>query len=104
MKDEPNEAVEQAKARAQRTAAAFLAVFGRTGKRSENQTVVLGHLEICAGDSGNSYRFNEAKDGLALIAAGIHRDGARSILRVIERQVDLAANAPLPAPKPKTKR
>jgi hypothetical protein len=39
-----------------------------------------------------------------LIAAGIHRDGARSILRVIERQVDFAANAPLPAPKPKTKR
>jgi hypothetical protein len=76
-------------------------VFGSPAKRSEAQKLVLSHLAICAADDGNSYRFNEAKDGVALIAAGLHRDGARSILRVIERQVDIAANAPVPKAKSK---
>ena len=97
---EASDAAQQARAKARQLAESFLTVFGRPSKRTVDQRVVVAHLAVCAGDDGNSYRFNEAKDGLALVAAGIHRDGARSILRVIERQVELAANADKPA-KPK---
>ena len=88
---QPSDAVQQARAKAERLASAFEHVFGSLARRSEDQQIVLSHLATCAGDDANSYRFNEARDGLALIAAGIHRDGARSILRIIERQVEIAA-------------
>jgi len=101
-----SEAVAQARAKAQRLALSFQAVYGQPGpKRSEAQRSVLEHLAVCAGDDANSYRFNEAKDGVALIAAGIHRDGAKSILRVIERQLSIArAHKDPPKIKPQTKR
>ena len=95
----PSEALKASRLRAQQLANAFEAVFGQPKKRSESQKMVLEHLTICAGDDGNSYRFNEAKDGLALIAAGIHRDGARSQLRIIDRQLSQAIT--LKASKPK---
>lgn len=99
-----SEALIQARAKARRTAGAFEEVFGQPRSRSASQKLVLEHLEVCAGDDGNSYRFNEAKDGIALVCAGIHRDGARAILRVIERQVTLAAEAGKQAkPKPTVK-
>jgi len=82
----------------------FAQLFGIPGKRSEAQTVVLNHLQKCAGDDGNSYRFGDAKDGIALIAAGIHRDGAQSLLKVIHRQVDLSQKVREPKPQPITKR
>ncbi len=94
--DKP-EAALQAQARAIRLSNAFVAVFGKAKQRSTDQAAVLAHLELCAGDDNNSYRFNEAKDGLALIAAGIHRDGAKSILKVIDRQIQIAEK--LGAPK-----
>jgi hypothetical protein len=86
-----SDALQQARAKAQRTANAFESVFGQPRKRSAAQSHVIEHLAICAGDEGNAYRFNEARDGVALIAAGIHRDGAKSLLRVIERQLAIAA-------------
>lgn len=99
------DAIEQARARAQRLANAFADVFGQPKKRNETQQLVIEHLSVCAGDDANSYRFNEAKDGLALIAAGIHRDGARSLLRIIDRQLSIAANVREPRkPKPATTR
>ena len=100
----PSDAVAQAKARTQRIANAFVAVFGKGDGRSAEQKLVLEHLETCAGDDGNSYRFNDARDGVALIAAGIHRDGARSILRIIERQCSLAEKPDKSVANPKTKR
>src|SRR5271154_5844949 len=95
----PNEAQQQARAAALQLAEAFEAVFGAPKKRTEAQKRVVEHLTVCAGDDGNSYRFNEAKDGLALIAAGIHRDGARSMLRIVERQISNAVKLRAQAPK-----
>lgn len=109
MSSDPNpartDAVAEAKARAQRLANAFVAVFGQESRRTPEQTLVLGHLAACAGDEANSYQFNAARDGIALIAAGIHRDGAKSLLLVIQRQLALADKifAPKKA-KPKTHR
>lgn len=100
-----NEAALQAKARQQRLAAAFADVFGLERQRSLAQKSVIEHLAVCASDESNSYRFNEAGDGIAMIAAGIHRDGARSMLRIIERQLSIAANAAKPEKaKPTTRR
>ena len=98
-------ALREAKARAHQLARDFEAVFGQPRKRTPAQGGVLGHLALCAGDDANSYRFNEAKDGVALIAAGLHRDGAKSILRVITRQLAIAAKVREPKKaKPETKR
>lgn len=109
MSSEPDapksEAVQQARAKAHRLATAFEAVFGQPRKRTAAQSLVSEHLSVCAGDDGNAYRFNEARDGVALIAAGLHRDGAKSILRVIERQLAIAARVREPKrDKPKTTR
>ena len=98
----PSEAAQQLKAKAQRLALAFQSVFGQPAKRSLAQQLVLEHLVVCAGDDANSYRFNDAKDGIALIAAGLHRDGARSILRIIDRQLSLAAKSRQDATKTKS--
>ena len=87
-----------------RIANAFAQVFGHDGTRSEAQSIVLEHLEKCSGDDGNSYRFNEVKDGIALIAAGIHRDGAKSVLKIIHRQLDLSLKVREPKPQPIIKR
>lgn len=101
---EQNEAQTQAKLKAQKIANAFHAVFGEPDKRTSDQKTVIEHLAVCAGDDGNSYRFHEAKDGISLIAAGLHRDGAKSLLRVIEFQVAKAQTQAADKPKPKTKR
>jgi hypothetical protein len=97
-----SEATVQARARAERLAGAFREVFGYERERSTSQKLVLEHLSTCAGDDANSYRFNEAKDGLALIAAGVHRDGARSLLRIIERQLAISEKSGSKRPKPAT--
>lgn len=100
-----SEAIALARAKAHRLALAFIAVFAEPKKRTAEQKAVIEHLRMCAGDDANAYRFNEAKDGVALIAAGIHRDGAQSLLRVIERQLAIAAHAATDKPeKPKVKR
>lgn len=101
MTPHENAAEAQQKARIERqdTARAFAEVFGLPRRRTAAQLKVIGHLAVCAGDDGNAYRFNEAKDGIALVAAGIHRDGAKSVLRVIERQISIAADLKAPTPK-----
>lgn len=105
LKPEPTEGQQQARARAQQLANAFQAVFGQPRKRTAEQQRVLDHLATCAGDDCNAYQFNQARDGVALIAAGLHRDGAKSILRVIERQLLIASNVkPAKAEKPKVRR
>ncbi len=100
-----SDAVEQARARTQRLAHAFHSVFGHPDHRTETQKLVLDHLGTCAGDDTNSYQFGAAKDGISLIASGIHRDGAKSLLRIIERQVQIFSKIGQgKKPQPKTKR
>ncbi len=99
----PNEAQQQARARAQQLARSFLTVFGREGSRTASQRLVIEHLERCAGDESNAYQFNGAKDGVALVAAGIHRDGAQSITRIIKRQISIATELKAETPKPAVK-
>lgn len=98
------DALKEARIRAAQLHADFATVFGHPHKRTPAQGNVLGHLAVCAGDDANAYRFNEAKDGVALVAAGIHRDGAKSILRVIDKHLALAATQKTDKPKTKTKR
>lgn len=96
--NEPSDATRQAQAKADRVSLAFAEVFGFEKKRTAAQKIVVEHLTVCAGDDGNAYRFNEAKDGVALIAAGIHRDGAQSLLKVIKRQLQFAGKVGEPKP------
>lgn len=100
-----SDALEQARAEARRLAASFETVFGQPRKRTAEQHRVLEHLAKHCGDDQNSYRFNDAKDGIALIAAGIHRDGAKSVLLVIDRQLAIAAKKEQPVkPAPVVRR
>ena len=82
----------------------FVQVFGQYGHRTEAQNAVLAHIEKHAGEEGNSYRFHDAKDGIAIIASGIHRDGAKSVLKLINRQLELANKQQEPKPQPIIKR
>ena len=91
--DEKKESLELARAKADRLANAFKDVFGLDSKhRSESQALVLAHLEVCSGGDGNDFRFTEGRDGVAIAIAGFQLDGARSILRVIDRQLKIASN------------
>lgn len=86
-----------------RLARAFLSLFGSPKKRTSDQRLVVEHLEKCAGEGQNSYQFNGV-DGVAIIAAGIHRDGAKALLLVISRQISHAETAEIEKPKPTVKR
>ena len=95
----------QAEARRSELARCFEEVFGQPGRRTASQKRVFEHLALCAGSDANSYRFQEARDGLSIIAAGIHRDGAQSIVKIIFRQLEIAAKAKVEKKaKPQTKR
>ena len=97
---QPSEALQQSRLKAARLANAFQSTFGQKDRRSAAQELVFEHLAACAGDEGNSYKFGGSGDGVAQIAAGIHRDGARSLLRVIERQLSHAEDLKVAKPKP----
>lgn len=100
-----SEGRDQSEIETQRLAADFAEVLGQPRTRTEAQSRVVAHLAKHASDSGNSYDFNSPKDGISIIAAGIHRDGAKSVLRVIERQLSIAANVrPAKVAKPKVLR
>lgn len=98
-----SDAIKESRAKAERLAAAFAEVFCAGSRRTASQRLVLDHLGKCAGDEGNSYKFGDSGDGISKIAAGIHRDGARSILRVIDFQIDKHSKLKQPkAAKPQT--
>ena len=82
---------------------AFQSVFGSGKLRNVDQKLVLDHLKHQAGEGTNSFQFQGA-DGIAMIASGIHRDGAKSILLTIERQLQIAANEKPKKEPTKTKR
>jgi len=99
----PSEAVAQARAKAERLAGAFLALFGRGTSRTPEQKLVFAHLKICADDDRNSFNFPAGRDGFAVALAAAQMDGAKSILRIINRQIALAQKPPgALKPKPKT--
>lgn len=94
----------QAEARAQALALAndFREVFGVPRRRSDSQERVLAHLREKAGGPGSAFRPQGEGDGLKILLAGIQRDGARSVLDVIDYQLDKASKGtktPKPAPK-----
>ena len=102
---EKSEAQVQAEAKRILLANQFVEVFAQPNKRTLAQKAVIAHLETCAGDDQNSYRFNESRDGIAMIAAGIHRDGAKSMVRIVDRQLQIALNEKqAPKAKPRTVR
>ena len=102
---ETSEAQKQAEAKRLLLAKQFEEVFAQPNKRTLAQKAVIAHLETCAGDDQNSYRFNDSQDGISRIAAGIHRDGAKSMVRIVDRQLQIALNENKPAKsKPKTVR
>jgi RNase P protein component len=82
---------EKVDAIALRRAEDFETVFGQPRRRSDPQRRVWEYLESVAGDAENSYQFHKATDGLAIIAAGLHRDGAKSLLQVIRLHLRNAA-------------
>lgn len=64
--------------------------------------MVYDHLAL--DDNHNSYEFAGHRDGISIIAAGIHRDGAKSLVRIIDRQLKIAAVVREEKTKPKAKR
>jgi len=88
----------QAEARAQALALAndFKEVFGTPRRRSDAQDRVLAHLRQQAGGPGSAFRPQGEGDGIKILVAGIQRDGARSVLDVIDYQVEKSMKAPRP--------
>lgn len=74
-----------------RRAEDFETVFGQAKRRTPSQSRVFEYLEACAGDTENSCRFNKGNDGIAMVAAAIHMDGAKSLLQIIRLQLRNAA-------------
>lgn len=90
----------EAKAQALSLANDFREVFEIPRRRSDAQDRVLAHLSACAGGQGSAFRPQGEGDGLKILVAGIQRDGARSILDVINYQVEKSMKSPKP-PKAK---
>lgn len=90
MSEKAEEATAQQKARlaAAQLAEDFRECFGIGRSRSRGQKAVLDHLKKCAGGSGSAYRPDGSHDGISIVVAGIHRDGARSVLEVIDFQLE----------------
>jgi hypothetical protein len=106
-KESPSEAVEQARAKARRLANSFAVVFGKDTRRSEAQKLVIDHLSACAGngEDGNAFRFTDQGDGFRLALSAAHLDGAKSVLRIIHRQLRIATQPKeTPKAKPSVKR
>ena len=94
MLDRKKEIQDEMNADRRRLANSFEAVFAQPRKRNEHQQRVLEYLETCAGWATNDFDFLSPTDGVKCVSAGIHRDGAKSILRVIHRQLENATVKP----------
>lgn len=105
-KGEESEAIKQAKLRALQLAQSFEAVFGQPRKRTDAQRLVLEHLEKCCGggEDGNAFRFTDATgDGWKTALSAAHLDGAKSVLRVVNRQLSIASKPKQAEDRPKPK-
>ena len=99
----PSEAKAQLEAAKAQRAADFREVFGSNKSRTPVQQRVLEYLETGVEDDNNSYDFRGKSDGITVIASGIHRDGAKSIFRIIKRNLSYAEDKKAEKPKPKAK-
>lgn len=92
---------EQIRAEKLRLARSFLEVFGSPKRRTSSQKLVLAHLsKDLDPEETNAFRFG-GTDGIGLIASGIHRDGAQTVLRMINRNVREAEEESFQQEKPK---
>ena len=92
---------------ARRLHLAFQSVFGQPGKasRTSDQRLVLKHLQKVGCLGAPIFVANPA--GQMDPVAAAHRDGARTVILIIERQLELARQSPEgdePKKKPKVKR
>lgn len=97
------EAVAENEGANRKIANAFLSIFGQPGKRGENQTLVLSHLEQQASDGRNCFQFH-GKDGIAMALAAAHIDGAQAQIRTINRQISFATVLAKPKHAPKVRK
>lgn len=92
---------------ARRLHLAFQSVFGQPGKsgRTSDQRLVLKHLQKVG--YLNAPIFSTAPGQSMDVIAAAHRDGARTVILIIERQLELARQNPEgdePKKRPKVKR
>lgn len=92
----PPEAVQQARLAKQRLCNAYKELFGVEGQRTEAQRLVYDDLNLGIGEDDETYRFQDKRDGIAIIASGLRRDGAQSIMRLIRQRLKHAESEPTP--------
>lgn len=100
----PGADLELARAEQAAIADAFREVFGLPGKRTASQVRVFEILAAHAGDGKDDYRFPDGRDGFAVALAAAHMDGAKSVLRAIDKQVQMSVKSPAPKKKRETLR
>ncbi len=84
---------------ARRLALAFQSVFGTDFRRSSDQRLVMAHLAKVG--CKDALIFVPDSQGRYDPYAASQRDGARSIILIIERQLAIAGKVDEPAKKPK---
>jgi hypothetical protein len=90
---------------AKRLHTAFQSVFGQPSLRSSNQRLVLEHLrKVTCMDMPIFTNTGPDRSGSFDPLAAAHRDGARTMYLIIERQLELARLSAEDKPKPKAKR
>jgi hypothetical protein len=95
-----SEAKEQSQAKALRLAGSFAEVVGQPRGRTDAQKRFLEHLESFAGEECNNFVFTRDNgDGIKIALAAAQRDGAKSVLREIEKQLAIAARGQNPGPR-----
>lgn len=98
MDQPPADATRQAQAKADRVHLAFLEVLGFEKKRTAAQKIVVEHLTVSVGEDSNDFQFKDGRDGMTTALAAAQMDGAKSLLRIIKRQLKLAAKVGEPKP------
>lgn len=86
----PSEAVIQARLKKQRLASAYEEIFGQERKRTAAQKLVWEDLSLGVDENNETYKFQGNRDGIAIIASGLRRDGAQSIIRLIRIRLNQA--------------
>lgn len=95
----PSPDLELARAKAAELSSSFKEVFGLEKARSAAQRRVWDYLSVHTGEGANDYRFVEGRDGIAVALAAAQMDGARSVLRAIDKQLRLSVKSAAPKKK-----
>lgn len=94
--------VEEQVTQARRLHAAFASVFGHPSRRSTDQKLVMAHFRKVG--SADEPIFKADKNGAFDPLGAALRDGARSMVLIIERQLKLERDGVNKKAKPKAKR